>query len=195
MIEAIGIDEVITVDVHNPAAFENAFRCQTHNLSPAQLFVEHFRGLATESDRLVVVSPDAGGVMRARRFASCLTDATGRLVDVAFVEKHRSGGVVSGAMFAGEVRDATIIIIDDMISGGTTMHRAAEFCMERGAQVIHAAATHGIFASHAAEAFGAGLFESVVVTDSVPDVRERGQPFTSRLAVLGLASQLAAAIG
>jgi ribose-phosphate pyrophosphokinase len=140
------------------------------------------------------VPPVGGGGGGARHLAACLADGIGRPVDLAFVEKHRSAGVVSGGLFAGEVHDATVIVIDDMISGGTTMHRAAALCLERGARSIHAAATHGVFARGAAETFGAGPIESGVVTDSVPDVACRGQVFAARLTVLGLAGQLASVL-
>jgi ribose-phosphate pyrophosphokinase len=82
-----------------------------------------------------------------------------------------------------------------MISGGTTMHRAAVLCREHGARTIHAAAAHGVFAPQAADAFGDGLVESVVVTDTVPDAESRGAAFASRLEVLAIAGLLAPALG
>jgi ribose-phosphate pyrophosphokinase len=191
MVEAVGVDEVITVDVHNPAAFENAFRCRTQTVEAAPDFVEHFRVLAASAERVVVVSPDAGGVKRARQFASLLGDASGRSVDLAFVEKHRSEGRVSGDLFAGEVEDATAIVIDDLISGGTTMRRAASLCLERGADSVHAAATHGVFAPEAAEGLKSGALASIVVTDTVCDVRERARALGAELVVLEIARRLA----
>jgi len=194
MCEAVGIDTVITMDVHNVAAFENAFRCGTRNVEAAPVFAEHFRALAASATRAVVVSPDAGGVARARRFADLLAVCSERTVDVAFVEKHRSEGQVTGGLFAGEVEDAAVIIIDDMISGGTTMLRAATMCLERGASHVHAAATHGVFAAHAGEAFTDPAIASVVVTDSVCDVLARGHAFADKLVVLESTGQLAAAL-
>jgi ribose-phosphate pyrophosphokinase len=194
LFESVGVDELITADVHNQAAFENAFRCQTRNVELAPLFVEHFSSLATSSERLVVVSPDAGGVKRARRFAALLSDRTERPVDVAFVEKHRSEGRVTGDLFAGDVRGATVIIIDDLISGGTTMLRSASACLEHGALRVHAAATHGVFTPQAAACLDRPALESVVVTDSVCDVRTRGEPLASKLTVLESAGLLAQAV-
>lgn len=192
MFEAVGIDEVITIDVHNPAAFENAFRCRTQNVEAAPLFVEHFRQRAAKAERVAVVSPDAGGVKRARQFATLLAEATGRPAALGFVEKHRSEGRVSGDMFAGDVRDATVIVIDDMISGGTTMRRAASLCLQHGAQAVHVAATHGVFAPEAAAVLAEPSIASVVITDSVADAADRGVAFAEKLAVLRSAKLLAA---
>jgi ribose-phosphate pyrophosphokinase len=191
MCEAVGVDEVVAMDVHNPAAFENAFRCRKHNVAAAPLFAEHFRALAASTRRAVVLSPDAGGVKRARAFVNVLAESSQRAIELAFVEKHRSEGHVSGGLFAGDVEDAVVVIIDDMISGGTTMLRAAKLCLERGAKSVHAAATHGVFAPQAAEALADPVLTSIVVTDSVCDVRERGRSFAAKLVVLESAGELA----
>ena len=195
MIESVGIDEVVVADVHNPAAFENAFRCRKQNVDTAPLFVGHFLPIAAAAARVAVVSPDAGGVKRARHFADLLAEATASPVDLAFVEKHRSEGRVTGELFAGEVRGATVIVVDDMICGGTTMRRAALQCLERGARIVHAAATHGVFTPETAAALEAGAVASIVVTDSVEDAAPRGSAFASRLTVLPCASAIAAALG
>jgi ribose-phosphate pyrophosphokinase len=194
MFEAMGVDEIITVDVHNPAAFENAFRCRKCNLEAASLFVAHFAALAKAAKRLVVVSPDAGGVKRARSFSELLAQQIEGPVDLAFVEKQRSEGRVSGELFAGDVRDATVIVLDDLISGGTTMLRVASMCLERGAHSVHAAATHGVFAREAAANLAASTLASIVVTDTVCDVRSRGAQFTSKLVVIESAPLLAQSV-
>ena len=184
MFEAVGVDEVITIDVHNPAAFENAFRCRTRNIEAAPLFVEHFKTEALLAGRVVVVSPDAGGIKRAHHFAELLAGAGARSVDVAFAEKHRSEGRVTGEMLAGDVEGAIVIIIDDMISGGTTMRRAAGLCLERGARTVHVAATHGVFAREAAAVLGDPSIVSVVVTDTIAGIEERARGFAARPTVL-----------
>ncbi|MGD2167782.1 MAG: ribose-phosphate diphosphokinase [Gammaproteobacteria bacterium] len=194
MCEAVGIDEIVTMDVHNQAAFENSFRCRKRNVEAASLFAEHFRALAVSAVHIVVVSPDSGGVGRAREFARRLAESSGSAVDLAFVEKHRSEGRVSGGLFAGEVDDAVAIIIDDMISGGTTMLRAASLCRERGARGVHAAATHGVFTVHAGETLADPGLDSIVVTDTVADVWARGRAFANKLTVLETAGCLARAI-
>jgi ribose-phosphate pyrophosphokinase len=188
--EAMHVDEMITMDVHNPAAFENAFRCRTRNIEGAPVFVEHFAPVTDTAERLVVVSPDSGGVKRARRFADLMAERVTCPVDLAFLEKYRSEGEVTGGLFAGEVRDSVVVIFDDLISSGTTMRRAAVRCLERGAQSVHVAATHGVFSSGAAEALNDDAISSVVVTDSVPDANSRGAEFGDKLVILESAALL-----
>ena len=192
--EAMHTDEVITVDVHNPAAFENAFRCRTQNLEAASLFADHFASVAEPGERLVVVSPDSGGVKRARRFADLLSERVDDPVELGFMEKHRSEGEVSGELFAGNVQDSRVIIFDDLISSGTTMRRAASRCLDLGARSVHVAATHGVFGSGAADALSDDAIATVVVTDTVPDVMTRAAAFEAKLEVLASASLLLSAI-
>jgi len=194
MFEAVGVDAIITVDVHNPAAFENAFRIGKENLEAAPLFAEHFASLATAAERTVVLSPDAGGVKRARAFAGLLERLSQKPVGLAFLEKHRTEGRVSGELFAGDVAGALVIVIDDLISGGTTVARAAGAAREHGARSVHAAATHGVLAAAAPETLGAAPLDSVVLTDTVNGVRQRGAFLGSRLRVLECAPLFAAAM-
>jgi ribose-phosphate pyrophosphokinase len=194
LFEAVGTDAVVTMDVHNVAAFENAFRCGKENLPAAPLFVEHFAGLVGAGERVVVLSPDAGGVKRAKAFATQLEARRGAAVELAFMEKQRSGGVVSGEAFAGDVGGAAVIIVDDLIAGGTTVARAVRACAVRGARAIHAAATHGVFAAGAAETLALPELESVVVTDTVGDVRERCAKLGGKLVVLDATPVFADAI-
>ena len=88
----------------------------------------------------------------------------------AFVEKRRSGGVVTGELLVGEVRDGAVIIFDDLISTGTTLQRAARRCREAGATRIFAAATHGLFMGKAPSVLADPLFEGIAVTDTVRSV-------------------------
>ncbi|HSS65846.1 MAG TPA: ribose-phosphate pyrophosphokinase [Gammaproteobacteria bacterium] len=170
MLEAVGADRVVTLDVHNLAAYQNAFRCRTEHLEAAGLFVEYLApGL--DSDPVVVLSPDLGGVKRADYFRERLQRALNRSVGSAFMEKKRSAGVVSGSAFVGEVAGKTVVVVDDMIAGGTTIRRAVEACAERNARRVIAVATHGLFMPGAEKLFQHALLERIVVTDSVPPFR------------------------
>ena len=133
LFEAVGVDCIVTLDVHNLAAFQNAFRCRCENLEANPLFVAHFAGRLADAD-VVVVAPDAGGIKRAEDFRRRLAAALGRPVPMAFAEKHRSSGIVSGEALVGDVSGRVAIIVDDLISGGTTAARAAQACRARGAQ-------------------------------------------------------------
>ena len=193
LFEAVGVDRVVTLDVHNLAAFQNSFRCRTDHLLALPLFVEHFAPVV-RAQPVVVVSPDIGGAKRARAFGEALERALGREVATAFVEKHRSGGVVTGGAFAGEVKDRVAIIIDDLISSGGTILRAARACRELGARTVHAVATHGLFVDHAGEVIADHALEQVVVTDSGPPFRLDPAVVRDKLVVLDSAPLVAEAI-
>ncbi len=184
MLEAVGLDMIVTADVHNLAAYENAFRCRKENLQAASLFVGHFASIASPDERVVVLSPDAGGVKRARAFVELFDRATGRITELAFMEKKRSEGQVSGEAFAGDVDGATVIVIDDLISGGTTMARAAQACTSRGARRVHCAATHAVFSHDTPATLNIPGIESVVVTDTVALESAQRGAFGGKLEVL-----------
>lgn len=193
MLEAVGIDRVLTLDVHNLAAYQNAFRCHADHLEAQKLIAEHFAPLIRD-EPLVVVSPDVGGVKRADAFRTRLAALLDRDdLGGAFMEKYRSAGVVSGETVVGEVEGRTAVIIDDLISSGGTIVRTAGACRQRGARRIYAAASHGLFAGDAGmQLSGAGLAQ-LAVTDSVPPFRlEHG--FQGNLVVLEAAPLFAEAI-
>jgi len=193
-LETTGMDVIVTIDAHNLIAFDNAFRCAKENLSAAPLFAAHFGARLRDAERIVAVSPDSGGVKRARAFSVALGERLGRRVDLAFVEKHRSEGRVTGAAFAGDVQDAAVVIIDDLVSGGTTLARAAEACRERGAREVHAAATHAAYTASADEVLSSAGLESMVVTDTIPAASSRCPSMGKRQVVLECSALLAAAV-
>jgi ribose-phosphate pyrophosphokinase len=166
LFESVGIDAIVTLDVHNPAAFENAFRCRTVALTAAPLFVDYVKSL--KESQFCVVSPDPGGVKRAELFREALENATGLSVRKGFVDKHRSAGVLSGGMFAGDTKGATALIIDDLLSSGHTLLRAAKAAREAGAKGVIALVTHGLFMSGSADMVQNPAIDRFVVCDSVP---------------------------
>jgi ribose-phosphate pyrophosphokinase len=193
LFEAVGTDCVVTLDVHNLAAFQNAFRCRTEHLEANALFVAHFAPLLQDA-QTVVVSPDAGGIKRAEQFRNRLAAALNRPVSAAFAEKYRSGGVVSGDALVGDVGGKVAIIIDDLISAGSTIARTAQACRERGATRVLAAATHGLVAGAANPVLARSAVDAIVVTDSVPPSRVTDAGLKSKLVQLGTASLFAEAI-
>ena len=193
MFESVGTDRVVTMDVHNLAAFQNAFRCRTDHLRADGLFVEHFLGLALEQE-IVVVAPDAGGIKRAERFRQRLGAALGRPVAAAFAEKHRSEDVVSGDLLVGPVEGRCAIVIDDLIGSGTTIARTARACRDRGATAVYAAATHGLFVGDAPRLLADDALQGLVVTDSVPPVRLGAGKARDKLVVLPATRLFAQAI-
>lgn len=192
LFEAVGADRVVTLDVHNLAAFQNAFRCRTEHLEARKLFVAHFAALLG-GEAAAVVSPDIGGVKRAELFRQALSRRLGRDIASAFMEKQRSGGVVSGDTLVGNVRGRAVVILDDLISTGTTLARAVSACHAAGATRIHAAASHGLFVGGAEALFANPALDRVVVTDSVPPFR-LDDAARAKLTVLDAAALFAEAI-
>jgi ribose-phosphate pyrophosphokinase len=193
LFEVLGADRMMTLDVHNLAAYQNAFRIPAEHLEARGLFVEWFATHLPQDD-IVVVSPDAGGVKRAEAFRESLGRSLGRPVASAFMEKHRSEGVVSGEAVVGEIENRTAIIVDDLISSGTTLARAAAACKRLGAAKVFAAASHGAFNNAAAEVLADPALDKVLVSDSIPPFRLPPALLGERVEVLGCAPLFAEAI-
>jgi ribose-phosphate pyrophosphokinase len=193
LFEVVGTDAIVTFEVHNPAAFENAFRCPSVNLTATPLFVDFARKLGDEP--FCVISPDAGGVKRAEVFREALEAACGRPVGNAFAEKHRSSGMVSGDLFAGDVAGTTALIIDDLISTGGTLVRTARAARQLGARRVIALVAHGLFMRGAMEAISDPAIDQLVITDTVPAFRLTGNPVMAKVHVLPAAPLFADTIG
>jgi ribose-phosphate pyrophosphokinase len=193
MFETCGADALMTFDVHNRAAYENAFRIPTNNIEAMPLFVEHFAA-RLRGEKLAVVSPDVGGAKRAERFRRALAAAMGDEPTAGFVDKQRAGGVVTGELFVGDVRDRTVILFDDLISTGTTLCRAAAKCREAGAARVFAAATHGLFIGGAPGLLGASEFEGIAIGDTVRSDAESDGLLPENVTVLETAKLLCDAI-
>jgi ribose-phosphate pyrophosphokinase len=195
LLEAVGVDRVVALDVHNVAALENAFRIPTEHLQAAPLFVRHFASLLARRD-LSVVAPDAGGIKRAERFREALSKAIDRPVASAFMTKQRTAeGLGKGrANVIGDVRGQTAIILDDMISTGATIKRAVDACRENGAAAVYAAATHGLFAGEANAIVADVHLQQLVVADSVPPFRLDPQLVAEKIVTLDTAPLFAESI-
>jgi len=193
MFEAAGTDRMVTMDVHNLAAFQNAFRCRTDHLEATKPFVTHFAALLKDEPQITVVSPDIGGMKRAERFREALGRALNREPNVAFMEKARAKGMMRGGRLVGDVTGHAIIV-DDLISTGGTLLHAAAACREHGATKVHAAATHGVFVGSANDLLAGTILDSVVVTDTIPPFRLDPELARNKLVVLSAAPLFAEAI-
>jgi ribose-phosphate pyrophosphokinase len=193
MFEAVGTDCVIVLDVHNEAAFDNAFRCLTVRVEAAEVFADELA--RSVGDRPVVVaSPDVGGIKRAQRMREAVARRLARDVGFAFVEKRRAAGVVSGDMLVGEVRDSVVLFYDDMIVSGTTILRAAQAARRAGAAAVHIAAAHAAFQPAATHLFERDSPDSVLVSDSIPLTATFASFAAERLKVCSVAPLLARAL-
>lgn len=194
LFEAVDVDAIMTLDVHNIVAFQNAHRCRTVHLDTRSLFSQHLLDLVAADESIVVASPDPGGVKRAQLFRETLEATLGRPVGSAFMEKRRSSDVVTGDLLVGDLRDATVIIIDDLISSGGTMVRAARVCRENGARRIFAFAAHGLFVGAAAANLSDDSIACTFTTDTVPPFRLSSLTTPPRLEVISAAPLFAQAI-
>lgn len=192
LFETVGTDTLATLEVHNPAAFENAFRGRTIALTTTPLLVDYLK--REPAEKLCVVSPDAGGSKRAELLRTALETARGHSIGNAFAEKHRSAGVVSGDLFVGDVAGATALIIDDLISTGGTLLRTARAARQAGALRVIAMVTHGLFISGAEAVIADPALDRVVVTDTIPLFRLSPGPVRDKVEVLPAAPLLAGAI-
>lgn len=193
LLEAVGTDRIVALDVHNRAAFQNAFRCRTDHLGARNLLVEHFVPLV-KGQPVVVVSPDVGGVKRAEEFRQALSSRLGQEAGSVFLEKYRSTGKVSGEALVGDVDGKVAIIIDDLISTGGTLVRAARACRQRGARYVYAAASHGIFVGKADQTLADPALEQLVITNTIAPFRLEADAVRNKLSVLDAAPLLAEAI-
>ncbi len=193
LFESCGVDRVIALEVHNASAFDNAFRCPTRHVASAAIFAAHFASMIGVEE-IVVVSPDSGGAKRAEQFRRALEAVSGRAIGSALVEKYRSGGVVTGELLAGDVAGRAAIIIDDLVSTGTTLARAARSLRAAGAARVFAAAAHGLFNAGASAVLADPVLERVVVTDTVPPFRIPREIVASRLTILDSTAAIASAI-
>ena len=213
LFEAVGTDALLVLEVHNPAAFQNAFRCSTEALDCTSLFAAKLVDYLGERSHeqsdiqlgdllghrladaaIAVVSPDAGGVKRAALFRQKLERSLGRSVTMGFVEKFRSAGVLSGELLVGEVSGRHVLLFDDLISSGQTLLRAARACHQQGATAVWALAAHGLFNADAESVLSDPMIERVFITDSVPLRLTPGSALANKLEVVSCAGLFAEAI-
>ena len=219
LFEAAGVQRLLALEVHDAAAFENAFRCPIVHVRASCVFDALFNDLsgsvgslsaeqpqvapvqkdfvtAQEAARWVVASPDPGGVKRAQLWRESLQTRLAYELGFAMLDKRRSAGVVStDDLVAGDVKGAQVLLYDDLISSGGTMRRAAKALRTHGADRVVAVAAHGLFMQHAQDLLTEPAFDALVVTDSVPGMRHcAAGEGAGRLRVMSAASPLARAI-
>ena len=161
LISAAGVDRVLTMDLH-AGQIQGFFDIPVDNLYSSPTLAEHARA-SLPTENLVVVSPDAGGVERARSFAKRLN------AGLAIVDKRRSGPNVAEVMhLIGDVTGKNAIIVDDMIDTAGTLAKAAEAVMNEGALKVFAVATHAVLSGPALERIAGSVLSKVIVTDTIP---------------------------
>ena len=184
LIETVGADRVLTVDLHAPA-IEGFFDIPVDHLRAAPLLSSAFQKIRTERE-IVVVSPDAGGVARANDFRARIGS------DMAIISKTRPAADETAIIdMVGDVRGKCAIIVDDMVSTGSTLVDAVDAVCQRGAYEVYACATHAIFAGEAVELIHRSPLKSLITTNTIPV--EPGR-LNSKITLLTVAPLLADAV-
>jgi ribose-phosphate pyrophosphokinase len=160
MLEAAGIDRILTMDLHS-GQIQGFFQKPCDHMTALFMLTQYFADLGLED--LVVVAPDAGRVKLNKKFASKIG------ADLAILNKERPAQQLAEIGYViGEVEGKTAVIVDDLIDTAGTLKAAAQAVYDAGARRVYAAATHGVFSGNAWENLAAGRFEQVVVTDTLP---------------------------
>jgi ribose-phosphate pyrophosphokinase len=160
MITVAGADRIITMDLH-AGQIQGFFNIPVDNLFAAPVLIEYIRN--NFRDDMVIVSPDAGGVERARAFAKRLN------ADLAIIDKRRDAPNQAKAMAViGDVADKVAIILDDMADTAGTLTEAAEAIKNAGAREVHACCAHPVLSGPAIERITDSVLKSMVVTDTIP---------------------------
>jgi ribose-phosphate pyrophosphokinase len=157
-----GIDRILTLDLH-AAQIQGFFDIPVDNLYASPIFAldieHHFKG---QMDDLMIVSPDVGGVARARELAKRIN------APLSIVDKRREkAGEVAGMTVIGDVKGRKCIIVDDICDTAGTLCKAAEVLLENGATEVHSYITHGVLSGPAVERVQNSVMKSLVITDSI----------------------------
>jgi len=160
LLENTGVHRVITMDLH-AGQIQGFFNCPVDNLYAAPIIIDDIK--TRHPENLVVVSPDAGGVERARAYAKRLN------ASLAIIDKRRSAPNKAKAMaIIGDVEDKTAIILDDMVDTAGTLTEAASVIVKKGAKEVHAYCTHPVLSGPAIDRISKSSLSSLVVTDTIP---------------------------
>ena len=184
LLTTAGANRALFVDLH-AAQIQGFFNIPVDHMFSSPVLVSYFRELGLPN--LIVVSPDAGGVERARHFAQKMG------APLAIVDKRRTDINVAEVMnVVGDVKGKTCLIIDDIIDTAGTLVKTVDALYNNGAMSVHACASHAVLSGPAIERIAASRLEQVVVTDTIP-LREAAQKLP-KIKVLSIAGLLGAAI-
>jgi len=166
LLENAGIDRVVTVDLHC-GQIQGFFRhVPVDNLFASPLFVSYIA--SKDLSNIVIVSPDAGGVERAKKFSDSLR-GEGIETEMALISKQRAkAGVVASMNLIGSVQDADAVIVDDLVDTGGTLIKAAELLKSEGARRVFAVITHPVFSGNALDKIGGSVLEEMIISDTIP---------------------------
>jgi ribose-phosphate pyrophosphokinase len=186
MFDAVGIDRVLTVDLHSET-IQGFFDMPADNVYATKLMVDDIKA-NNERDEIIVVSPDVGGVVRSRALAKQL-DGT----DLAIIDKRRAAANQSEVMnIIGDINGKVCIVPDDIIDTAGTLCNAADALKEQGAAAVKAYITHPVLSGPAIERLENSAIDELVVTNSIPLSPEAQK--CSKIRVISLSSTIAECI-
>ncbi len=184
-ISQAGVNRVLTVDLHADQ-IQGFFSIAVDNVYSTRVLIEHLG--RNDNGNTVVVSPDIGGVLRARAFAKMLNDSS-----LAIIDKRRPEPNQSEVMnIIGDVKDNTCIIVDDMVDTAGTLCNAAAALKENGAKKVMAYIVHPVLSGKAIERISESQLDSLVVTDTIPLNKDAQE--CSKIQQISLADMLAKAV-
>lgn len=184
LLEASGADRVLTMDLHSPQ-IQGFFSIPVDNLMAAPVLANYIK--STDLKDLTVVSPDAGGVGRARMFAKRMEAM------LAIIDKRRPAPNVAQVLHViGDVEDRDVLILDDMVDTGGTLVKSAEALKQAGARRVFAACTHPVLSGQAVEKIENSEMEKLIVTNTIP-LRENSKS-SQKIVLLSVASLFGEAI-
>lgn len=161
LITEAGAHRILAMDLHS-AQIQGYFDIPLDHVFATPALLSYIK--SKELSDIVVVSPDVGGVARARSFAKKLNDAP-----LAIIDKRRQAHNVAEVLhLIGDVKGKTAVLVDDMIDTAGTITEAARLLRRHGARQVYACATHAVFSDPAAERLSSGVFEEVIVTNTIP---------------------------
>jgi ribose-phosphate pyrophosphokinase len=161
MMVTVGVDRVLTVDLH-AEQIQGFFKCPVDNVYGSPVLIADIESCGY--DNLIVVSPDIGGVVRARAIAKQLNDA-----DLAIIDKRRPKSNEAQVMnLIGEVDGRACLLVDDMVDTAGTLCKAADALKEKGASKVVAYCTHAVLSGNALENIRHSQLDELVVTDTIP---------------------------
>jgi ribose-phosphate pyrophosphokinase len=187
MLQTAGVERIVTLDLH-AAQIQGFFDVPVDNLMAAPHMCNYLRNQNLMGERIVVVSPDAGGVPRAEFFAKRL-----RTTLAVIIKRRPEPDVSEVTHIVGDVAGKIAVVVDDMISTGGTLVKAAEALLKRGATEVYCLATHGIFADDAVEQFERSEIKKVIVTNTIPEA-SHANGLGSRIEQLTISQIIADAI-
>ncbi|KYC39978.1 phosphoribosylpyrophosphate synthetase [Scytonema hofmannii PCC 7110] len=179
LITEAGANRILAMDLHS-AQIQGYFDIPLDHVYGSPVLLDYLA--SKQLPDLVVVSPDVGGVARARAFAKKLNDAP-----LAIIDKRRQAHNVAEVLnVIGDVKGKTAVLVDDMIDTGGTISEGAKLLREEGARQVYACATHAVFSPPAVERLSSGLFEEVIITNTIPVPEKNRFPQLVMLSVANL---------